>query len=146
MKRLLFLLLCVAAVHTASKAGDDRPVSFEQLPAESRQMIEKHFPNQSAALVKMECDLMEVSYEVIFTSGSKVEFDRKGFWKEINCKYTEVPAGIVPEQITDYVRKNYPALKITGIEKKSRRRHEVKLQNGLELEFDAHFNLIDIDD
>jgi hypothetical protein len=146
MKKLLLLLVCVAAVHATSKADNDRPISFEQLPAESQQMIKRHFPNQSVALVKKDCDFLEKSYEVIFTNSNKVEFDKRGIWKEINCKYTEMPPEVVPEQIANYVRTNYSALKITKIERKSRNRHEIELVNGLELEFDANFIVIDIDD
>lgn len=146
MKKLILLFLCVAAIHVSTQAGNDRPISFDQLPAQSQQMIKKYFPNQSVALVKMEREFSGKSYEVIFTNGNKAEFDRKGIWKEIDCKYTELPSEVVPLQIANYVRTNYPDLKITKIEKKSRNRHEIELLNGMELEFDANFNVIDIDD
>ncbi|WP_313379859.1 PepSY-like domain-containing protein [Proteiniphilum saccharofermentans] len=146
MKKLILLFLCVTAIHVSTQAGNDRPISFDQLPAQSQQMIKKYFPNQSVALVKMEREFSGKSYEVIFTNGNKAEFDRKGIWKEIDCKYTELPSEVVPLQIANYVRANYPDLKITKIEKKSRNRHEIELLNGMELEFDANFNVIDIDD
>lgn len=146
MKKLILLFLCVTAIHVSTQAGNDRPISFDQLPAQSQQMIKKYFPNQSVALVKMEREFSGKSYEVIFTNGNKAEFDRKGIWKEIDCKYTELPSEVVPLQIANYVRTNYPDLKITKIEKKSRNRHEIELLNGMELEFDANFNVIDIDD
>lgn len=146
MKKLILLFLCVTAIHVSTQAGNDRPISFDQLPAQSQQMIKKYFPNQSVALVKMEREFSGKSYEVIFTNGNKAEFDRKGIWKEIDCKYTELPSEVVPPQIANYVRTNYPDFKITKIEKKSRNRHEIELLNGMELEFDANFNVIDIDD
>lgn len=146
MKKFILLFLCVAAIHITAKAGSDRPINFDQLPAQSQQMIKKYFPNQSVALVKMEREFLGKSYEIIFTNGNKVEFNNKGIWKEIDCKYTELPSEIVPPQITNYAKTNYPDLKITKIEKKSRNRHEIELSNGLGLEFDANFNVIDIDD
>lgn len=146
MKKLILLFLCVTAIHASTQAGNDRSISFDQLPAQSQQMIKKYFPNQSVALVKMEREFSGKSYEVIFTNGNKAEFDRKGIWKEIDCKYTELPSEVVPSQIANYVRTNYPDLKITKIEKKSRNRYEIELLNGMELEFDANFNVIDIDD
>lgn len=146
MRKLILLFLCVAAIHVTAKAGNDRPISFDQLPAQSQQMIKKYFPNQSVALVKMEREFLGKSYEVIFTNGNKAEFDNKGIWKEIDCKYTELPSEVIPSQIANYVTTHYPDLKITKIEKKSRNRHEIELLNGLELEFDANFNVIDIDD
>ncbi|WP_298647125.1 PepSY-like domain-containing protein [uncultured Proteiniphilum sp.] len=146
MKKLILLFLCVAAVHVTTKAGNDKPINFDQLPARSQQTIKKYFPDHSVALVKMERDFLDKSYEVIFTNGNKVEFDKKGMWKEINCKYAGLPPEVVPEQIANYVRTNYPDLKITKIEKKSRNRHEIELLNGMELEFDANYTIIDIDD
>lgn len=146
MRKLILLFLFVAAAHVTTKAGNDKPINFDQLPAQSQQMIKKYFPDQSVALVKMERELSGKSYEVIFTNGNKAEFDRKGIWKEIDCKYSELPLELVPQQITNYVSSNYPELKITKIEKKSRNRHEIELLNGMELEFDANFNVIDIDD
>lgn len=146
MKKIILLFLCLAAIQITIKAGNDKPIDFNELPAQSQQMIKKYFPDQSVALVKMEREFSGKSYELIFTNGNKVEFDKRGLWKEINCKYTTLPLELVPAQITDYVNTNYPEVKITKIEKKSRNRHEVELQNGLEIEFDAKFNVIDIDD
>lgn len=146
MKRIILLFLCAATVLITVKAGNDRPINFDQLPAQSQQMIKKYFPGQSVALVKMEREFVGKSYEVIFTNGNKAEFDKKGIWKEIDCKYTELPSELVPPQITNYVRTNYHDVRITKIEKKSRNRHEIELINGLELKFDAKFNVIDIDD
>lgn len=146
MRKIILLFLCAVTVHLTAKAGNDRPISFDQLPAQSQQMIKKNFPNQSVALVKMERELSGRSYEVIFTNGNKAEFDSKGIWKEINCKYSELPLEVVPQQIVHFVRNNYPNSKITKIEKKFRNRHEIELQNGLELAFDANFNVTDIDD
>ena len=65
--------------------------------------------------------------------------------KDVECKYGEVPAAIVPQQIRDYVAKNYPDRKVTAIDR-DRRDYEVELDNGLDLKFDLKFRLIDIDD
>ena len=51
---------------------------------------------------------------------------------------------IVPQQIRDYVTKNYPKNKIVAIDR-DRRDYEVELDNGLDLKFDLKFRLIDID-
>ncbi len=136
----------LATAHITTYAGNDKSISFNQLPANSQQMIKKYFPDQSVALVKMEREFSGKSYEVIFTNGNKAEFDNKGVWKEINCKYTELPQEVIPQKISSYVKTNYPDSKIIKIEKKSRNRYEIELANGLELEFDANFNVTNIDD
>lgn len=145
MKKMILLFLFIVAIQSTIKADDDKPIRFEQLPAQSQEMIKTHFPKQSIALVKMESDFFDRSYEVIFTNGSKVEFDKKGVWKEVDCKYTELPVEIVPKQIRDYVTKNFPETKIAQIEKEHKNRIEIKLSNGVDLDFDANFNLVDID-
>ena len=92
----------------------------------------------------MESDFFYKSYEVIFTNGDKVEFDNKGNWEEVNCKYSYVPTAIIPAAIQKYVTTNYPDAKILKIER-DKKDYEVKLSNRTELKFDLKFNLIDID-
>lgn len=145
MKKIVLLFISLVVLQLSANADNDKPIKFEQLPTQSQQFIQKYFPGQSIALVKMEQDLSGKSYEVIFTNGNKAEFDRKGAWKEINCKYTELPLQLVPQKITDYVKANYQEIKITKIERKSRNRHDIDLSNGIELLFDANYQLIDID-
>jgi hypothetical protein len=144
-KKIVAIIVCLLTIHISAVASDDKPINFNQLPAESQQLIKKHFPEQSIALVKMERDFFDKSYEVIFTNGNKIEFDRRGSWLEIDCKYTHLPEDLIPIQIRVYVSKNYPNIKIYKIEKEERNGHEVGLANGVNLEFDSRYNLIDID-
>ena len=58
---------------------------------------------------------------------------------------TALPAAIVPQQIRDYVAKNFAGRKIVSIDR-DKRDWEVKLDNGLDLKFDLQFRLIEIDD
>ena len=114
------------------------------MPQRTQQFIKKHFSDSSIALAKMESGFFSKSYDVIFTNGNKAEFDKKGEWKEIDCKYSQVPTGIIPTAIQNYVNKQYPNTKVLKIEKDDRG-YEVKLSNGWELKFDKKFNVIDID-
>ena len=88
--------------------------------------------------------LHKTDRSVIFTDGNKVEFDKKGNWTEVNCKFSVVPQGIIPAPIQKYVTTNYADAKILKIER-DKADYEVKLSNGWELKFDSKFNLIDID-
>ena len=94
---------------------------------------------------KVDEELFDKDYKVVFVNGSKVEFAKDGAWKEVDCKYGEVPAAIVPQQIRDYVAKNFAGRKIVSIDR-DKRDWEVKLDNGLDLKFDLQFRLIEIDD
>lgn len=145
MKKVMTLIVCLLAVQLSTAVPDDKPIAFTQLPAKAQQMIKEHFPEHSIALVKMDNELFDKSYEVFFTNGNKVEFDKGGIWTEVDCKHNQLPEELVPEQIRIYVSKNYSGVNIYKIEKESRNRHEVSLTNGMDLKFDAAFNLIGID-
>ena len=89
--------------------------------------------------------MFDKDYKVVFVNGSKVEFAKDGQWKEVDCKYGEVPAAVVPQPIRDYVAKNFADRRIVSIDR-DKRGWEVKLDNGLDLKFDLQFRLIEIDD
>ena len=146
MKKLMILALTVLTLGTfTAKADNDRPINVNQLPQKAQQFIKQHFPKEKVAYAKQERDFMEITYEVVFTNSSKVEFTKDGEWKEVDCKYSTVPVAIIPAQIKNYVSQNYPDTSVVKIER-DKREYEVKLTNRLELTFDTHFNLIDIDD
>ena len=146
MKKLLILAAAVFALGTSTVSADnDRPISVSELPEKAQQFIRQHFPNQKVSIAKMERELFDTTDAVIFTSSSKVEFLKNGDWKEVDCKYSTVPAAIIPQQIAQYVSQYYPDTSVVQIDR-DKRDYEVKLTNGLELTFDLKFNLIDIDD
>lgn len=144
MKKLIFLLVCLFTLSTVAKADDDKPIQITQMPQTAQELIKQHFADSKVALAKVESDFLNKSYEVIFTNGNKLEFDKKGNWKELDCKYTFVPVAIIPSMIQQYLSANYPDLKVMKIER-DKDDYEVKLTNRTELTFDLDFNLIDID-
>ena len=117
MKKLVFLLVCLFTLQTVARADDDKPIQVTQMPQPAQQFIKQHFADSKVALAKMESDFFYKSYEVIFTNGDKVEFDNKGNWEEVNCKYSSVPTAIIPAAIQKYVTTNYPDAKILKIER-----------------------------
>lgn len=138
MKKLMMILAGAALLATSAPAfaGNDRPIAVGELPAVSQEFIKTHFAGVEVSFSKVDEELFDKDY--------KVEFAKNGEWKDVECKYGEVPAAIVPQQIRDYVTKNYPKNKIVAIDR-DRRDYEVELDNGLDLKFDLKFRLIDID-
>lgn len=144
MKKLLILFVCLFTLQTIARADDDKPIQVSQMPQKAQQFIKQHFAGNNIAMAKVESDFLQKSYDVIFTDGNKVEFDKKGNWTEVNCKFSVAPQGIIPAPIQKYVTTNYADAKILKIER-DKADYEVKLSNGWELKFDSKFNLIDID-
>lgn len=143
MKKWMFLLVSLFTMQVAM-ADNDKPITFEQLPASAQTFIKQNFPDAKVAFVKMEKEFLDASYDVVFINGDKVEFDKKGNWKDINCRWMTVPQAVVPAKIQEFVKSNYPEAKVIKIEK-DRYEYEVKLTNFWELTFDTSFNLIDMD-
>lgn len=145
MKKIIFVLASIMMTAGIASADNDRIIAFDQLPAKAREFVKQYFPSEKVSYVKEESDFMELSYEVVFAQGTKVEFSGQGEWKEVDCRYSTLNEKLVPAQIRDYVSKNFPDTKFVKIEK-GYRGYEVKLTNRLELTFDAEYRLADIDD
>lgn len=95
-----------------------------------------------------------LDYDVTLSDYTQIEFDgnivgKKLEWDEINCKhstvYTTVPAALVPTEIADHVSRLHSEQRIVKIAKDFRG-WEIELSNGIEIEFDRKFNIIDFDD
>ena len=146
MKKIIVIALAVFSFGVLSvNANNDRLIAKENLPKKSQQFLDRYFGNIKITYVKDERDFLERSYEVMFADGTKVEFNRNGDWKEVDCRHSSVPTPIVPAQIMQYVKNNYPDVKVMQIER-DKIDYELKLSNKLELTFDTKFNIIDIDD
>ena len=133
------------AMSSVAMADNDKPVQVNQLPAQAQTFLQTYFKDAKVALATQETELFSKSYDVVFNTGDKVEFDKSGQWTEVRCRQTGVPAQIVPAQIAEYVKTNYPDALILQIERDSRE-WEVKLSNRWEITFNNQFQVIDIDD
>lgn len=144
MKRFWILVLSLVIFSIPAMADGDRPISVDKMPQKAQAFITKYFSGTSVAIAKQEGGIMDKSYDVVFKNGDKVEFDRQGGWTNVDCKYTSVPDGIVPEKIAAYIKGNFSGEKVIQIEKEDRR-YEVELSNGVELKFNYSFELLDVD-
>lgn len=144
MKKMMLILVGMLALVTNAHADNYQPIERSQLPEKAQTFLATYFADAKISLARKEIDLMEVSYDVIFTDGSKVEFDRKGNWTEVDCHPHALPSGIVPAAIYKVVKARYPQAAMTKIER-NYREVEIKLSNRVELTFNKHMQLIDID-
>lgn len=144
VRKALTVIICIFVANVGVMASNDKPITVSQLPQAAQHVLKTEFNGRKVALSKMESGLISKSYDVIFTNGDKIEFDRNGNWTDIECKKSGVPANLVPSQIRQYVKKNYSSQRIVEIEKK-RGSYEVKLSKGVELTFNKNFKVTHVD-
>ena len=143
MKKIKFLLLMAMVMTmslTMSADDDDRVITFDQLPQTAQAFHKTHFAAKVPLLVTADWDDFTIRYE----SGEKVEFDRLGNWKDIECYNSKVPTEVIPAQISSYVSSTFPGKSVIKMER-HRSVYEVKLNNGMEIEFNRNFQVIDTD-
>ena len=80
MKKLTLLWVCMFVCSATIWAANDKPIMITDMPKQAQLFIKSYFSTHSVALAKMETDVLSKSYDVIFTNGDKVEFDKKGRW------------------------------------------------------------------
>ena len=148
MKRIFRILMiaicCMVSCNMAANAGNDKPISVNALPAKAQTLLNNHFNGQKGMLATIESGVVSRSYDVVLQNGTKLELDKKGNLTEINCKQGIVPALLIPQAIKNYLKDNYAGQSVKKIEM-NKNEYEVELTNGLDLTFNKHFQLIDID-
>ena len=147
MKRIFIAVLLMLIGMSTARAYNERAIAFEQLPVAAQEFLRTHFADLQIAYIVEDAKFMGSEYEVVYTDRTEVDFDSKGMWTSVERRYSPVPDSIVPVEIKGkletlpYLGGNY----IRAI-KRNTFKWEVDLSNGLEVELDLRFNIIDIDD
>lgn len=148
MKRIFRILMiaicCMVSCNMVANAGNDKSITVNALPAKAQTLLNNHFNGQKVMLATIESGVVSRSYDVVLQNGTKLEFDKKGNLTEIDCKQGIVPALLIPQAIKSYLKDNYAGQSVKKIEM-NKNEYEVELTNGLDLTFNKHFQLIDID-
>lgn len=150
-------VLAAVVLLALSQAAADDPkhwrhkemaLPFEQLPQAIQEYVNTNFAGKEVRMVWLYTDFYNRDYKVFFADGDHIKFDEAGQWEEIRCEGAgEVPSSCIPEQITNFTKQFFPNAKIVEIKyKDDGRRIKVKLKPKIELEFDAQYNIVDIDD
>ena len=144
MRILMIAICCMMSFNIAANADNDKPINVKELPAKAQTLLSKHFKGQKVMLATIESGIVSRSYDVVLRNGTKLEFDKKGNLTEIDCKQGIVPSQLIPQPIKNYLKENYPAQAVKKIEM-NKKEYEVELTNRIDLTFNKHFQLIDID-
>ena len=140
----MIAICCMVSCNMVANAGNDKPISVNALPAKAQTLLSQHFNGQKVMLATIESGVVSRSYDVVLKNGTKLEFDKRGNLTEIDCKQGIVPDQLIPQTINNYLKENYEGQSVRKIEI-NRKEYEVELTNGLDLTFNKHFQLIDIE-
>lgn len=144
MRILMIAICCMMSFNIVANAGNDKPINVNELPTKAQTLLSKHFKGQKVMLATIESGVVSKSYDVVLRNGTKLEFDKKGNLTEIDCKQGIVPSQLIPQPIKNYLKENYRGEIVRKIEL-NKKEYEVELTNGIDLTFNKHFQLIDID-
>lgn len=142
MKKIL-LIMSVVLISMACVA-EDRPVVSDQLPAPAKEFLNVNYPGEKISYTVVDDDLIRPDYTVRLANGVEIQFDNSGALEKISARIG-VPESVIPVQISDYVKSNYPEAVIIEYEI-GRREYDVELSNGLDLKFNGKFRIIGLDD
>ena len=120
----------------ASCSDDDKKISYSELPANAKAIIELYFPGQTSVYTEKSKDDGTTNYDVTLNNGTEIEFDKSGNWIYVDCKYTKLPTGILPDKIADYITEKYPTASAYKVDKEYGG-YQVNINNGLKLIFSA---------
>lgn len=129
MKKIAMIAM-VLVVALAAVSARDKIVSADQLPKTAQDFISANFAGKTVQYVEKDFN----EFEVQLSDRSEIKFGGNGEWESIKC-YEGIPAGVLPEAVTSYVKKNFADAKIVEAEK-DWNSIELKLSNRMEVFFD----------
>lgn len=144
MKKLILIIVSIAAFVSVAGA-EDKPVTFNQLPEGARTFLDTNYQKVKLVLATKDDDFIRPEFNVVLENGVAIQFDNDGRLEKISSRSGDIPAAVIPKQITDIVKSHYPDAYIVEYEV-DRKTYEVKLSNRIEITFDSSFRMIEIDD
>ena len=143
MKKVIYLALFIGFALTNTSCNSDKKAKA------INDFVRAYFPDTEViANIKDGLDR-----DVTLSDYTQIGFDGNLFgkfeWDEVDCRHaslsTTVPTALVPAEITNYVNRIHGSQSIVKIAKDNRG-WDIELSNGIEIEFDRRFNVIDFDD
>ena len=133
------MLMGILSIIAFTACFDDNKGTFvngtemdsEQLPLTAQMFINETFPKAQITSVEFE----DGKYEVRLKDYTEIEFYMDGDWSTVDCGLHAVPEHIIPIDITNNVKEQFPEAEITKIDKELYG-YEVELSNDLYLKCD----------
>lgn len=128
---------------------DNDNVSLSNLPQSIKDYVNNNHSGESIVKAELEMEDGQDVYEVYLSNGMELYFDTNGNYLSMDDDNSHINISALPQSIKDYINNNYPNATILYAEKDyddGQKAYEVKLDNGMELEFDSNGNLLSSDD
>ncbi len=145
MKKILIVFAIFVSAVAAN--AEDKVITFGELPQSAQDFSNATFKGKKIASAQRETILFGAitdGYKVVFTDGTKIEFDSDGNWTEISAKTSVVPSELVPDRIAKYVAENFKGSPVIELQKKSYG-YKIKLASNSELKFNQNYIFIGLD-
>lgn len=124
--------------------AQDRKIPKDQVPEQINAFIATYFPNNAVLKASFDNHPVYKKYEISLTDKVSLEFSPDYKIKEIKSK-SKLPDEVIPAQILEYVKTNYPNNVITDWELDDGNQ-QVELDNGIGLEFNLKGKFIKVED
>lgn len=111
------LSIVFALVAVACHSSDEKEIGYTELPVQAQQFVKQYFSSATYTYVEKEKDNGKWEYEATLSDGTKIDFNNKGEWKSVDCKFSALPSGIIPDVIAADIAKRYPSQQPCKIEK-----------------------------
>ena len=116
-------------------------IEFGELPSQAQTFVQTHFADKQIAAVYRDND-----FEVIFTDGANIDFNKRGDWDEVEDRDADgVPEDIIPAPIRQFVSDRHPGQYVVQIGKEGNK-YDVELNTDIEIVFDKNGNFVRYDD
>lgn len=140
-----FVLTGIFAFMMVMTACSDKPVAAEQVPEPIKVFVQQMFPGQTITYAEKDQEVTGAKYDVVLTDGTRIDFDADDVWDKVEATMANpVLTALVPAPIVTYIQSNFPDAMILKIDKEHNG-YEVKLSNGMVIEFNRNFQVIDVD-
>ncbi|MFV0366205.1 MAG: PepSY-like domain-containing protein [Mangrovibacterium sp.] len=145
MKNFKFAVLFAVLAMVVSCSDNDKEtiLTGTNIPTQITSYQATHFPENPISTVIKDEERKSVSYDVYLQNGIKLEFNSAFEVCDIDG-VTKLPDSVIPQEILNYVAKNYPNNLITDWEFEDGHQ-QVELDNHLELEFNLDGSFIRMD-
>ena len=102
------LLLLSVILTAASCDKDEKEIGYDALPQKAQQFIAQYFPMAECTRIVRDKDDGTTEYEAWLSDGTELDFDKQGDWTSVDCKFSALPEGILPEAIATDIATRYP--------------------------------------